>query len=701
MSYVRLPPWAFAACWLCILAVHVGAGAYYALFAFFYWVVESTNLDDFLMYFDIGMAVEHYHTIALVHSFCAVPHAAAILSMIGGSIYQRTLTFHIFPSQQSAVPNRLRTITTRISSTPLSRFARRIGLWELSAAVFGSTGYFGVVGRHYGAILFVRELTDTALQTAQAYRMSYLVPRIFLNRFYAGLLVMNCWVLGFVHAAFSSRKAHQRFFSLLCDCVLDLVSSIGVTVIIVVYYLKYYDWELQGFYSEYWIGDTWFSQAKNEFQMVFVTSWTNLAARVFFAFGAVSSLHDMKALLCRQSNRVHHRTVSNPSNLTAKPLGPMLITPNAISVQRRANSDVNVTPTPSRRRYARLAQALFASWGLLILVFHAHAAFIPKLDLCLLQVRPWGVAKPYCYLVELNCERLGVSGTSEELTEIWETFGRQTVERITIRHCPHLEIPSLLTDFVRVNALKIYNSSIIEWSSDAAITAASHPHIALIYLIRVTVPDGEIPVGLLSSNFPTTLQELTFCVSNLQRLPNDLDTLWPKGIVIKMELSQLTFVPECLLRLKPLYLSVYGNPIDTVPSELFEIEGMTDLDIGVSNIVELPRNVTALSSTLRYISLPYTNVSVYWSWIDPLLRTANPDDWYAVYAPRTPYCDELLSIMNGTLEKFSAPLSSSDSLMMDFQDNSELISSLVTCDDKWSDPYFPLAQEDALAAQSR
>lgn len=159
-------------------------------------------------------------------------------------------------------------------------------------------------------------------------------------------------------------------------------------------------------------------------------------------------------------------------------------------------------------------------------------------------------------------------------------------------------------------------------------------------------------------------------------------------------------MPDCLIRLEPTSLSLYGNPIASVPAALFEIEGMTDLDVGESDLVALPQNVTALSSTLAYIYFPNTKVSVLWAWVDPIILRAVTDMFFAVYAGGTPYCEQYERVSNGSATNFSAlPASGAPySMLMDAENHWEDIYVYVTCDMFFAQPYFPLSTEDAAAA---
>ncbi|KAF1793888.1 Leucine-rich repeat domain, L domain-like [Phytophthora cactorum] len=255
---------------------------------------------------------------------------------------------------------------------------------------------------------------------------------------------------------------------------------------------------------------------------------------------------------------------------------------------------------------------LFFVWGLVVLYFHIQASVQISLPQCMLQVRPWAVSRPSCFLLCLDCYRLGISGHLGEVDLNWREFDGSTVVMMLIRHCPALEVPDLFNDFHNLLSIKIYNSTIVEWRDSVAITKKNHPGLLSLMLVRVNMTDGVLPSGFLSSDTPLQLYDIEMCVTNLCELPDDLDVKWLLGSCVVVEHSQLRSVPASLLRLMPSYLSLMGNPISSLPPEIFEIEGMADLGIGDTNIRELPQNVTQLSSTLTTIYMSDTDVSYFW-----------------------------------------------------------------------------------------
>ncbi|KAE9359548.1 hypothetical protein PF008_g2210 [Phytophthora fragariae] len=123
----------------------------------------------------------------------------------------------------------------------------------------------------------------------------------------------------------------------------------------------------------------------------------------------------------------------------------------------------------------------------------------------------------------------------------------------------------------------------------------------MLTFIRVNVTDGVLPAGLLSTDFPPNVHDIDFCVTNLRELHDDLDTKCPTGTYtrIQLEYGQLTVVHPVLLRLRPGYLALTGNPITELSPGLFEIDSIMLLGISDMDIHELPQNVTKLSAALK------------------------------------------------------------------------------------------------------
>ncbi|KAF4142878.1 hypothetical protein GN958_ATG07941 [Phytophthora infestans] len=538
---VKLSYWVFAVWWVVILAVHVVTCGYTALFAYSYWQLQDTFLNLYLESYEIGLPSPYHNTIANVHMIMSVLHGACIVLMLGGSIYQRSLAFTPWASCDADAKLE-ETKSDRTSSVILQSFSK---MYE---KISDRHGLCGVNSDHFHGVLILREVVETALQTVQAYRMSQLLPRTLLNRFYAVLLAVNCWSSVIVYSFFFKKdEARRRLACIVSDCVLDFMSCMGVELIVLLSYAGDYDTSILGFPEIMWYNDEWNARALNELKMVLVVSWTDLASRSIFSLGLILTTMSMKELLARlprRKNQVSHfgdvktkgnaRTESDTfwdaklNAVAPKTFAPSLPIPERPKRNILVRNDNGTNLRSNGARFMlRSAHLLFGLWGFVVLGFHIQASMQPIQPQCLMQVRPWAVTRTSCYLAGLDCHTLGISGKKDEVDEKWREFDASTVVQLLIRHCPELEIPDIFCEFRELRNIKVYNSTINEWGESAAITSTNHPGMSSLSLVRVNMTDGLLPVGLLSEDFPQTLYDLEFCVTNLRTLPDDLDAIWP------------------------------------------------------------------------------------------------------------------------------------------------------------------------------
>ncbi|GMF54243.1 unnamed protein product [Phytophthora fragariaefolia] len=716
---VRLSFGAFTLWWVFILAIHVAACVYNALYAYCYLKLASTFLNLYLDSYHIGMPPQYHHSIAVVHAVMSALHAVCIFLMIAESLKQRSLAFTPLRSCNAEAKSKEELYNTRTSSVILQSFTK------VYTKVSDRHGIFGVNGNHFHAVHVCREILETTLQTIQAYRMSKLLPRVLLNRFYVALLAINCWSSVIVYAFFFKRdEARRRFACIVLDCALDLMACMGVELIVLLSYASEYDPQLHGFPEIIWYRDEWVARAINEFKMVVVVSWSDLASRAIFSLGLVITTMNMKELLqytVRKGNSVtaevskrpeqalvSDRFWSNKANAmdfkvddTRVPSSKPKSSEHELLSVRDDSYYGTRLQTRSARLLLRAAHVLFGLWGVVLLGLHIQASTQPELPHCLMQVRPWAVSQTSCYLAGLDCYTLGITGKLDEVEKKWSEFDGSTVVQLLIRHCNELEMPDIFTEFHGLRNIKIYNTTILTWDETAAITSTNHPEMSSLFLVRVNMTNGLLPPGLQSSDFPQTLYDFEICVTNLRSLPDDLDTKWPLYSILQVEYSQLTTVPPVMARLEPYYLALTGNPLREVPPEIFEVQGMVFLSISNMKVAEFPQNVTQLSSELSWIFIGDTDISFFWSWADELVERmkgrANP--WLA--GP-SPYCDDLEEIENGTADAFSVTLSPeySQTLMDPSKANRDVILDAVRCDPTIQGLFYPLDIEDSISAIS-
>lgn len=212
-------------------------------------------------------------------------------------------------------------------------------------SLFTRDGLLGVDGQYFDSILFCREVVGTALQTHQAYRMSVLLPRVQINRVYVALLVASCWTTALVHSVFHTNSVKRRVWSLVSDCVLDTVTAMGISTVLLATYINDFDFTISGFPFYKWYEDIWVVHATSEFQIILVTSWRDLCTRMVFALSLLSDLDSLKMAM-----RVRRRTRTSSCTSSGKNRGhrATLVAPYFASAKSRSGPGMNIL----RRRHA-------------------------------------------------------------------------------------------------------------------------------------------------------------------------------------------------------------------------------------------------------------------------------------------------------------------------------------------------------------
>ncbi|KAG3058328.1 hypothetical protein PC121_g14419 [Phytophthora cactorum] len=289
---VHFTPTATRLWWVGLVSLHLVGGLFFGLVFAAYWKMPGLAVTTFLDFYQIGMKSEHFRTIAATHGVIAGLHVLSALTMITRSIRNKKLTFrsnfHSPRHQQGG--NRHKTQRKRGDACGV--------VYRCFAAVFGRRGFFGAEGPSYDLLLLCRETIETTLQTSQGLRMSRNVPRLWLNRSYVALLVLNCWSTALVHHMFRHNKTKMRLVALLSDCLLDLVTSVGIPLLLVI---------------------SWLVNAMNEFNIILILSWGDLATRMVFAVSMLSNLNTMEGLMTAVTTKEYQQVSANPRGATIAP----------------------------------------------------------------------------------------------------------------------------------------------------------------------------------------------------------------------------------------------------------------------------------------------------------------------------------------------------------------------------------------------
>lgn len=638
---VQLSAFSFRLVWIAIATMHILCIGCFGVQSWVYKLLPKSLLAASLALYDVIMPVSNYRVVSALYATVAIVHGLFLLQMLVASMWYRAFRFGFSMSRRSVRngPN-----------SNLQTMTRNVNL------LFG---VFDVQGRHFGVIYVVREIFETVLQSTQAYRMSQFVPRLLVNRFFVFTIVINCWSTPLFKYKFKHNLPLERLLCLLFDIALDFTSVVGVPVVLAIPYWNQYDFAGTNFpYVLYW-NDFWLVSMINELRIVFVSSWANLGSELVFSFSLLVSLQDAKHLLrLRPTSRAIKRScfrnaiqpTGNPTEIDLRRNGvePMRLSTNAEQGPRKKKQSIRDTDfkgtsnaTDERvigSRFVHAVHMFMILWGILLLILHFSASFQPNARHCAQQTWPWFGRKAGCMFLRINCNNvIGGTGNYTEIDAAMAGLNEQTLSYLVIRHCPYIEIPPRIQTFPNIVGLKIYNSTIARWESDAAITATHHPKMVFLFVVKTNMT--QIPLGLLSRDFPHKISDIEFAWTNLTSLPENLSDLWPRDGFIMLERSQFAVVPHALLQKPIQQISLAGGVITELADEVFTKPLGSSVWVSGNPIEYLPETIVP-SQSLAYMDLSYTQLQSLPSWMN-----VNSLPNAVFVAGHTPLCDKLEPII--------------------------------------------------------
>jgi hypothetical protein len=135
--------------------------------------------------------------------------------------------------------------------------------------------------RHSDEITRLFMLWEIVLQTFQAYKISYLVASVSINRLIALVIVINCWFSPLLYHVMGKRPVgHVQLGRLMLDSSLDFVYNILIPISIFYPYYRDYDGSLSLYPVVFYYDDTWYVNAVSELRQIFVTSWPDFISKM-------------------------------------------------------------------------------------------------------------------------------------------------------------------------------------------------------------------------------------------------------------------------------------------------------------------------------------------------------------------------------------------------------------------------------------
>lgn len=656
VACVVVSPRVFVHCWVAIVLTHcfntVVLGYIGALYLY---LLGTSVVVDFTIY-SVMVDVRYFPAIANMYFVLAGIHGCQVAIFVFRSIRLRKLVFRTpgdsILSQSRRVAramsarlgvgcassrvlekvDQLVQTTLRYSPRPLSRFVA--AFWTLLRMCLES---MDVRSENYGLVYLSRELVLTSLQTYQTYRLSCLVPRLWMSNVMVGLLVLNCWATPLLHYAFRSDVGRIRLAGAFVNMVLDMVSYIGLPTALFVPYAHAFDTGLKHFDRSYMYTDVWLIEMINEVQLLLVISLYDAISKFLIALSVVRGLYSMTKLLCAvdivSPLRAPAVSLCRAANSKSAAIAP------AVLSSTQAEQLSAQLPRPrlpwTTARIERVGHYFLLLWGLLVLIAHLHASSLPAHPQCRLSTRPWFGTKPSCSLLEVNCMEEKSAGDGSDVDKILRLFAADRVEYLVIRHCPFLQLPTRLQTLRQLFGLKIFNSTILEWNEEAAVTNTHHPVMRFLFLVDVRM--RELPIGMQSPDFPQTLKDVELSRTNLTTVPENLDTIWPPGMYIAFEECHLQEFPLVVLRMQPLDLSFGANNFTALPNELLEGFPLRVLLLSGNPIRSFPSNVAQVPQ-IAWFDLIGTDLVALPHWMDETFLAST-----FILAGHTPLCDRMVA----------------------------------------------------------
>lgn len=658
----QLSRWSFGCGWLVLLLLHSLCAGFYAGAAWIYYIAHTSNLWWLPGGLAVSIPLEEYTAVAYVHLAVASIHALLALWMLVASVLSRQLAFGIIRRHRSTRPNRvwrfvcacLPACMQRTSAPRANQVGPAVGDLKTTSTptsfrgharravdtVFGRYGLFGVENAHYDVFYLVREVGQAVWQTSQAYWMSVLLTRHRLNQLFVTCIVLNCWsvpLLRFVWRK-SENVIMERIVLLTADMVLDLMATIALPIALFVPYYRDYIPFIGDFSQANWYDPKWFINMVFEFRMLLVQSWGDMLFRLGFAANLLSCMEVVKGLLDEPRARAarssrSHIVHTEQSNSTARPLvnpapapdtcasGP---TTSDAAVPESTVQPASRTETISRGsqrsqaeiRVTKVAHAVLILFGAVVLALHLHATAKWGSELCVVDVRPWLTREPACLYFELNCARMNVSGSAHEFEALLRGVDTSALASLDIVHCPALEVSPRIRDFPNLIVLTLSFSSVATWDAAAALVNAHHTKLRNLNFYGTNFSDGALPPGVLSTTFPKQVTQVTIVYSNLESVPDDVDTKWTGLTYFYCERSRLRAFPTALTRLPIVDLSLVGNEIEDVPLEVFTNTVLFGIYLSANPIAVLPDGAIELPAKFRIGEFYNTELTALPSYFD-------------------------------------------------------------------------------------
>ncbi|KAG7388260.1 hypothetical protein PHYPSEUDO_012918 [Phytophthora pseudosyringae] len=591
----------------------------------------------------------HFRIVGTSLGALGAVHGLQLLSHLGASIIARQLKARPL-DVGSSIESYWRLVIGK-STRATFWSENRWKTWRISgrkAALVSSRRRYKEGSSEYDTRMFVlRKSVEIATQIPNGYLYSTLVARPWINHAKVSLLVANCWSAFIIHQMLlKSGPGHKqvgsatrsrtsvRFSAILVDSMLATATAVILPSAIFMPYALQFDFENLTFPDATLYGDTTFPNLVLENRAFFFMSWANAAMKIVPHLSVFLCLRAIGSMLHSPPDKVTTTKSPLPEPATTRPSKKRSIIASASS---RAFRRVQSSAQMVYRVHRVMIPMLLLVTGGIVLGLHLSAQYgsvagdvAVMENMCLQRMHPWLASNFSCAVVTYNCYKQGVTTPS---TEVLAWLERDAVRKIIFMHCSAFTMPPIIREFPSLMGVELWNTTLVEWGEDAAVSAALHP--MMFFALFVYVNLTTVPPGILQAPLPEQLTDLEFIHTNLTTIPEDVVEPWNGIKILYIEHSQLNPFPSSLMRLPVLSeLSLIDNKVETIPDDAF-LNGASsyfyNLALSKNPLRELPP-APSENFDVSYLALEFTQLTNVPAWV-------NTNVWDTVSLGGSPVCE--------------------------------------------------------------
>ncbi|KAJ0393138.1 hypothetical protein P43SY_005433 [Pythium insidiosum] len=328
----------------------------------------------------------------------------------------------------------------------------------------GWKAFFTIDGKYFELGTDVRAIIEIVTQILAIRRIGRAMKTLWLHDLTVGALVLNCWSTPLLRFIWRHEPVKWRFVRL-------FVGSVIAACFLVVVQLRL-AWDVTRLDNSF----RGFDVARNtEYryatELYFVSDWlTTVSTRV----AAVSAILTLGTIRSKVLARARRR-----GSVIVPIVGDRATTFDAAPhVSSLVSHD-----SPAHR----VSNAVFLLLGVAILVTHVFITMRSSAVAgarCIVRVRNGVSTRLPCAALEINCYRLGSAGAADDITKVLQHFDFDVLSALRIAHCPALEVPSSIQQLNSLALFELYNSTLVQWGSDAALSSRHHPSLGCVWILN-------------------------------------------------------------------------------------------------------------------------------------------------------------------------------------------------------------------------